>query len=207
MFIRKPNTDASEIATRSAGKFSIFIQIVIAILGFGVGIFLSVKFVSAPSVSISGWRISPLVGTIAADPYTRAAIAKSGLLALTRKEAIYLSAESDTKTGQKLVENCDYLVEGSKLPARWWSITLYADDDFLAQNDDGHPSFDATKIGQNPTFKVTISQNKPATGDWISNKNSGNFDLTLRLYNPEPIALEDTDSLNLPTITKISCRG
>lgn len=176
---------------------------------FVVGVFLSFKFVAAPSVLIQGWRIAPLVGTNAADPYTRAAIAKSGLLALTRKEAIYLSAESESETGQKLSENCDYLIEGKPLPARWWSITLYAEDDFLAQNEDDHPSFDATKSHGNANFRVIISPQKPASGDWISSKNGGNFDLTLRMYNPDPIRSDAKlpEALRMPKITKINCRG
>ena len=187
--------------------FSLICALLIASLAFVIGVVLSFKFVSAPSISIKGWRISPLVGTIAADPYTRATIAKSGLLALTRKEAIYLSADSETETGAKLSENCDYLVEGIELPARWWSITLYAEDDYLAQNDDGHPSFDATASKGAANYRIIISPKKPVSGAWISSKNGGNFDLTLRMYNPEPRALDNTTSLNLPKITKIKCRG
>ena len=88
-------------------------------------------------------------GSVDADPWTRARIALTGLLALTRDQAIYFTTQTDD-SGARLREECRYRVTGGAMPARWWSVTVYADDDFLPQNEDDALSFDATEVKPDP---------------------------------------------------------
>lgn len=158
------------------------------------------------SREVRGWRYNPLVGSAAAGPYTRAMVAKSGLLALTKAETIYFVLQRDT-AGKRLSARCRYRLSGGALPARWWSVTIYAADDFLPVNGDQAESADATRVakGAGGRWSVEVSATRPATGDWISSKNAGTFDLQLRLYNPSATARDTPQSIPMPTIETLGC--
>jgi hypothetical protein len=96
------------------------------------------------SETYGGWVGSKLAGSAAADPFTRALIAKGGLLALNRSETIYFTLTKD-EHGRPLTQNCAYQLKGGAFPARWWSVTIYAADDFLPQNHDHAQSIDQTR--------------------------------------------------------------
>ncbi|MBA4768235.1 MAG: DUF1214 domain-containing protein, partial [Porphyrobacter sp.] len=75
-------------------------------------------------VDVGGWRSDFAIGSEAADPYTRARVARHGLLALAKTEAVYFTRATDD-TGAPLREACTYILSGGTMPAGWWSVTLY----------------------------------------------------------------------------------
>ena len=85
-------------------------------------------------------------------------------------------------------------------------MTLYADDGFLAQNNDNADSIDASRIGNDGPWRARIA---PVRGDaayWLSSREARrDFSLTLRVYNPQRDfrASEDT----LPVLTHRLLRG
>jgi len=153
------------------------------------------------------WRHSRATGSTAAGPYTRAIIARDGLLALSAREALYFTLYEDDQ-GQPLEENCSYELTGRAFAARWWSVTLYADDSFLAQNDDHAASIDASHVtpATDGRWRARVSTVRGDAIYWLSSRNARrDFSLTLRVYNPQRdfVAAEDT----LPTLTRLSCLG
>jgi len=154
------------------------------------------------------WRTSLDVGSTHANPYVRALVAKRGLLALSAKETIYYGTSKDSD-GRPLREACDYEISGTSLPARWWSITLYAGDDFLAVNNDDAPSIDATTIASGPSGAWTgrISRERAGAANWISSKAAGDLALSIRMYNPAPTVLAHPLEVDLPTIKRLDCAG
>ena len=158
-----------------------------------------------------GWQTSQLAGSIDADPWTRARVALTGLLALNRSQAIYFTTATDS-SGARLSESCRYRVNGGPLPARWWSVTVYADDDYLPQNEDNALSFDATRVGPDGSGRwqaLVAPRRTPAVPDgaWASSHKAGRFTLTLRLYNPTPAAQANAALVPLPTVTRLDCGG
>lgn len=158
--------------------------------------------------NVQGWVANHLVGSAKADPYTRAIIAKIGLLALTKEEAIYFHRYADD-AGRRLRDDCAYEVRGAALPARWWSMTLYAEDEFLARNGDHAFSVDASRVSRDASGRWTaiVSPLREGAANWISNRGTGSFMLGLRLFNPDPRAIETPQDLTLPTIRRLSCAG
>lgn len=150
-----------------------------------------------------GWHWSRATGSESADMYTRAVVAREGILALTADEALYLTLSRD-ENGRPLDESCVYELSGPEIPARWWSVTLYARDNFLARNSDHAFSIDATELGGAPTWSARIA---PVRGDaiaWISSRNArSGFSLTLRAYNPEASFPRDAGAL--PRLRTLSC--
>ena len=137
-------------------------------------------------ITAPGRSIAPQART-AAGPYTRAIIARYGLLALSSREALYFNLDRD-EHGQPLSESCIYDLTGNALATRWWSVTLYAGDSYLARNDDHAASVDASRInaGDDGVWRARISSVQGDSVNWLSSRNARRgFSLTLRVYNPQ----------------------
>ncbi|WP_051362248.1 DUF1214 domain-containing protein [Solimonas soli] len=149
------------------------------------------------------WRSDPLTGSTAADAYTRARSARHGLLALNREEALYLIAAQDDG-GAPLSERCDYEIRGGTLPAAWWSLTVYAADEFLPRNGSAAYAIDAAHLRRDGDgrWRARLATTREASANWLDSTATGTPSLTLRLYRPKAALRADA----LPTITRRSCR-
>lgn len=179
-----------------------------AVLGLVLGAGSALAWMTHGMVSHGGWSSSRVTGSVQADPWTRASVALTGLLALNRTQAIYFIRRTDD-AGAQLVDRCRYRVSGGPLPARWWSVTVYAADNYLPRNNDAALSFDATRVQRDATGQWTaIAADRPQRGaTWVSTRDAGRFDLTLRLYNPDAAAQADFDAIPMPHVQKIDCRA
>jgi hypothetical protein len=159
------------------------------------------------SETYGAWSHSRAAGSTAAGPYTRAVIAREGLLALNAREAVYFTLARDDQ-GRPLREDCVYELGGRDFAARWWSVTLYANDDFLAQNNDHAASVDASRIRPAPggRWRARIAPVRGDAAHWLSSRAAGRgFSLTLRVYNPQHEFRPSADAL--PVLTTLSCVG
>lgn len=158
-------------------------------------------------MSINHWNSDWSIGALSASAYTRARVARHGLLALTKSEAVYFTRAQDDG-GEPLREACTYRLLGVDQQAEWWSIALYDKGSRLPMNTDNALSIDATSVADRTAWSAQISSYRPASGDWLSSKAAGTFDLTLRLYRPAASLLrKPSKTLNAPRIEKISCVG
>lgn len=158
-------------------------------------------------ISINHWNSDWSIGSSSANAYTRARVARHGLLALTKSEAVYFTRAQD-EAGDTLKEACIYRLSGTDQQAEWWSITLYDEDSRLPMNTDNALSIDATSVANRAAWSAQISSQRPASGDWLSSQAAGTFDVTLRLYRPSASLVEQPlEVLNPPRIEKISCEG
>ncbi|MEM9225095.1 MAG: DUF1214 domain-containing protein [Pseudomonadota bacterium] len=164
------------------------------------------------NLDVGGWSSDWSIGSENASPYVRARIARFGLLAMRKDEAVYFGKAVDD-LGDPMVESCTYRVSGRSMPARWWSITLYNAESYLPSNDDGALSFDATRVPEgNEDWSFIVSPSAPGPDEngvdeaWVSSRAAGTFDLTLRLYSPTPELIEHPKrTLRSPTIERLSC--
>lgn len=157
------------------------------------------------TVSSGPWLTSLYTGSSEGGPYLRAHVAVHGLLALGREETMYYTAVSDSD-GKALDGNCSYRIEGRDPPTRWWSITAYGADDFLIPNAADLYSVSTNSVARRAdgTFAITLSQEQ-AEGNRIP-VNAGRFNLTIRLYNPQPSVVADPTQVTLPTIKRAACQ-
>jgi hypothetical protein len=200
----------------------ITIYLVAAVIGGGLGLGSALAMagllpgagsLAFGDVDVGGWHSDFAIGSKAADPYTRARVARHGLLALAKSEAVYFTRTADD-AGAPLRETCTYRLSGGAMPAKWWSVTLYDSDSRLPANSDNALSLDAEKLGQGawaatiaPRRPEPIAPNQPdVINGWISSRGAGTFDLTLRLYMPDAALLADPGTaLTPPRIERISC--
>lgn len=177
------------------------------LLGLGSAA-LAVRGALSGGRSWRGWSGDPNIGSTAADRWTRARVARTGLLALSKAQTIYFTRYVDER-GRPLEARCAYLLSGGPLPARWWSVTLYAADNYLPQRVEGAFSVDATRVHRDwrGGWRARVAPNRADAPDWISTRNAGRFSLTLRLYNPAPAAAANFGAIPMPSLKTLSCEG
>jgi len=161
---------------------------------------------SAPVV-VDGWQSDWSIGSPAAGRYQKAWVARYGLLAMQKSEAVYFIRSHDEQ-GASMREDCRYLVSGADLPAEWWSVTLYDRLAYLPNNTHGHLSFDASDARNRNDWQFEVAPERPEDGTaWVSSRAAETFDLTLRLYRPNADFLNSPErGTPFPTITRLSCK-
>ncbi|MXP27887.1 DUF1214 domain-containing protein [Porphyrobacter algicida] len=201
-------TDKAGSHLRRAALYVGAILIGVSVGGYSAlamgGLLPGSRGLDSAGVDVNGWHSDFAIGSSSANPYVRARVARSGLLALSRSEAVYFTTASD-EDGQPLREQCDYRIFGAGMPAQWWSITLYDGESRLPMNDDHALSIDASRLNGN-SWSALISARRPGNGLWVSSRNAGRFDVTLRLYIPDKNLFSNPqDVLNPPRIERLGC--
>ena len=183
--------------------------VVLVALAIGVGSALWVIdiFPRTKIIRDRAWTTNPLIGSVQADMYLRAYVARTGLFALGKTEALYYNAFTD-EDGNPLRADCDYIIEGGDLPARWWSITAYDKDHFLVPNVLNRYSYNAKNVARNEQgrYKIHLSAT-PKVQNWLPAPGQGNMSLTLRAYNPARALAENMGSAELPIMGRGSTRS
>lgn len=151
------------------------------------------------AVPYGQWDLNPLIGSSAAGLWDRARVARHALLALTRDEAVYFVGGRDS-AGRGLSADGVYRIRGGALPSRWWSITAYGGDHFLIPNEGGRYSFSSETVTRRAdgSFEIMVSR-EPQPGDWLPLGEAREFDLFLRIYNPE----REPAAADLPVIERV----
>jgi hypothetical protein len=165
---------------------------------------------SAQSLQAGAWKTSTVTGSVDADLHTRARVAVGGLLALSRDETLYYVADHDD-AGRPLRSACGYRIEGTPPPARWWSITAYADDFFLFPNEAHRYSLNggAAHLDSQGHFALLSGPqdpNPPAAATqtyWLPTPGDRGLIFTLRLYNPAPSLVAAPSALVAPSIQHV----
>ncbi|MBL4870148.1 MAG: DUF1214 domain-containing protein [Robiginitomaculum sp.] len=159
----------------------------------------------ATSIDVQNWQSNWAIGTQATTPYMRAYIARRGLLALPKSEAVYFIRAADDE-GRALNEACTYMISGDPQMAKWWSITLYDAQDFLPLNQDNAYSIDQTSVG-NGNWEIAVQATHPENHPhWLSSRAAGEFDLMMRLYKPKPALLVDPHKkFKPPSVQRLHC--
>jgi hypothetical protein len=177
-----------------------------AVAGLGSA-WLAIRPAAGVASGAGPWHVNLLAGSADADPYTRARIALGGLLALNREETMYYVASTDS-AGAPLRAHCSYRVTGSPPPARWWSVTAYADDLFLFDSPERRHSVNGgtATLDARGRFAFETGPARPAQSDgttWLPTTGNGGLVLTLRVYNPDASLQAAPASLDPPRIERI----
>lgn len=157
------------------------------------------------AVAVGPWRTPIDAGGPGRGAYLRAAAALGATLALSRQEAMYFLATTDSG-GDALRGDCTYRVHGAALPARWWSITLYGADHALIATPEGRSAVASVNAAPqlDGGFSLTVSP-RHHDGDWLDTANTPGLVLLARLYQPEKAAAAAPHSIALPAIERTGC--
>lgn len=184
----------------------IAVFIVALILGAGSALVI-IRLPSSKATMTNGaWSVNTAIGSKQAGMYPRAVVARIGLFALNKSEAIYFSASTDDN-GQRLHSGCDYRIEGTDLDARWWSITAYGADQFLIPNVENRYAYNGKNVKREKdgSYQIHLSS-KPKEENWLPTGSEEQLYILLRLYNPENSVVENPGKIKLPRIIKEGCK-
>lgn len=159
------------------------------------------------AMTVGPWTAYPEIGTPDADPYSKARIARDGVLTLGRAEGLVFVAEKDSGENA-LRRDCNYLIEGSAPRARFW--TLFAADQRLAALEFAGkaaiPAIQSRGILRRPdnSFVVAFGP-RPAPGNWVGISGAGPMRLVLTLYDTPIEGDSGLVDLVFPQILRTSC--
>lgn len=155
------------------------------------------------------WKSWINAGSLSADPYTRAHIARSGVLPITSASGLTYYATSDSE-GSDLHSDCDYEIVARPLSAVWWTIAVFDADGELISNKAARHAFSSQSLTILPdgTQRVILAP-EARPGHWLPSGDAGDLTLVLRIIRPlrveggEVTSRVDTD--NLPSIRRLRC--
>ena len=155
---------------------------------------------------VNGWLSVPQAGVFGTDYLFRAADTQYGLGANIAQEAYYPLAFTDSQ-GKPLSGNSSYLIhfnQGQTPPVdAFWSITMYNDKGLFVDNPINRYSIgqytDGLKNNTDGSLDIYIQNASPGAdkeSNWLPSA-EGKFTMVMRLYLPQPAALNGTWQLPL----------
>lgn len=183
-----------------------------AVLAAGLvgGLVISLYALSRPSpfdtVRLGAWELAAHAGSMEADPYTRATLARTGELPLALGEGLQWIARADDE-GRRLDARCVYEVGPHTPSARYWTLSVVDSDGFPIANPAGRAGFRSSEIIRegDGDFLIRVSaQAQP--GNWLPVGAPGRFALALRLYDaPLGATPGAIDPGAAPRVTRSRC--
>lgn len=185
------------------------IALAIAIGGGGASVWYTLRAQDGVgAIRIGQWTAFPDIGTPAADPYSKARVAREGVLALGRAEGLSFVAERDS-SGDTLKRECAYRIEGGLPTARFW--TLYAADESLGVIDTGKQrpaALQSYEVMRQPDNSVAITvSGHPAPGNWLLSTGAGTMYLVLTFYDTPIASSTGLSDIEMPRIQKAGCNA
>ncbi|MGB6349306.1 MAG: DUF1214 domain-containing protein [Pseudolabrys sp.] len=155
---------------------------VAAIVGLGLTYFALTRGAAFGGLSIESWTAWPKTGTVDADPYARASIARNGRLPTALGDGVSFTVQSDDN-GKVLDGRCDVVLSGITPTARFWTLTLYNTDGGLVANSVNRYGFTSQEIVRRAdgSFEVVVGP-RANPGNWLPTGGVERYQLLLRLY-------------------------
>jgi hypothetical protein len=154
------------------------------------------------SESLGQWKIWPLAGAAAADPYTRAHFIAGDRLPPNSFEVQEYETSVDSE-GRSLDASCTYRLSGRMPPTRWWSVWAMVPGASADQQPGGVTSNDVV-YDANSEVMIALSAS-PQTGQWVHLTDSGSFTVIMRLYNPAVNFRRNVKQEPLPVLARANC--
>ncbi len=152
------------------------------------------------------WTAWPRTGSLNADPYAMAMLARTGELPLGASEGLAFTAVTDS-SGEALVGTCAYRIAGETPAARMWTLTAYDDNGQLMTNPLRRNGFHAREVLRDPGGDATIAiGGEAAPGNWLPIETPDRFRLVLRLYDTPISTGSQIGDLVMPDVIRIGCR-
>ena len=157
-------------------------------------------------VSLGPWNVATRAGAIDADPYTRAALERSGEIPIALGEGLQMIARVDD-AGRPLEPACVYRVGPHVPAARYWTLGVVDLKGFPIDNPAERHVFRSSEILRQPdgSFSIYVSGTAHA-GNWLPVGRARRFALVLRLYDsPLSATAGGIEKAAAPQIVRESC--
>jgi hypothetical protein len=179
---------------------------VAAVVGLGLTYFALTRGASSGGLTIESWTAWPKTGTIDADPYARAAIARTGRLPTAMGDGVSFTLKSDDED-KALDGRCEVLISGITPVARFWTLTLYNRDGGLVANSTNRYGFTSQEILRHAdgSFEIVVAP-RANPGNWLPTGGVDRYELVLRLYDTAVgVSTKAGREVPMPDVTTKSC--
>ncbi|MEP9348504.1 DUF1214 domain-containing protein [Xanthobacter sp. KR7-225] len=183
-----------------------FTLLAATVLGLGVTWFAVTESRGLDVVRSGPWQGWPRAGTVKADPYARAALARSGELPIELADGLLFLASSDDQ-GRPIDGRCVTRIVGVLPQARLWTLTLMDADGRLIPNDAGRYGFTSAEVVYSDSGAIDVRLSPRArAGNWLPTGARSRVKVVLRLYDaPFSFASGAGDAMALPRIEREAC--
>ncbi len=185
---------------------SLFALAVAVLVGLGMTYFALTRGAAFSSLSIGSWTARPKTGTVDADPYARASIARTGQLPVALGDGVSFTAQADDN-GKLLDGRCDVVLSGVTPAARFWTLTLYNIDGELVANSVGRYGFTSQEIVRSAdgSFEI-VAAPRASAGNWLPTGGVERYTLVLRFYDTAVgVSTKAGREVPMPAINTRSC--
>jgi hypothetical protein len=185
---------------------TLFALAVAAAVGLGATYFALTRGAAFGALTIGSWTAWPKTGTSDADPYARAAIARTGQLPLALGDGVSFTAQSDDY-GRLLDGRCDTVLSGVTPAARFWTLTLYNTEGELVTNSVQRYGFSSQEIVRSAdgSFEIVVAP-RASPGNWLPTGGIERYSLVLRFYDTAVgVSTKAGRELPMPSITSRGC--
>ncbi|MFG1298322.1 DUF1214 domain-containing protein [Xanthobacter sp. V3C-3] len=184
-----------------------FTLLLATVLGLGVTWFAVTHSRGLDVVRAGAWEGWPRAGTAKADPYARAAFARSGELPLELADGLLFLASTDD-AGQPLDGRCETRIVGILPQARLWTLTVMDQDGHLIPNDAGRYGFTSAEVVYRDDGAIDVRLSPRArAGNWLPTGARPRLKVALRLYDaPFSFTSGAAEASGLPRITREACQ-
>jgi hypothetical protein len=185
---------------------SLFAFMVAALVGLGATYFALTRGAAFGALTLGSWTAFPKSGTIDADPYARASLARTGRLPTSLGDGVFFAAKTDD-SGRVLDGRCDVVISGVTPAARFWTLTLYSPDGALIANSVNRYGFTSQEIVRRAdgSFEVVVAP-RAYPGNWLPTGGVDHYSLVLRLYDSAVgVSTKAGREAPMPAIKTTSC--
>jgi len=186
--------------------FRLLTMLAVAIaIGFGASYYALTDGRIFGAVREGPWAGWPQIGQPVPDPYSRAYLARAGLMQLGQAEGIQFTAFTDNE-GEPLDLACNYRLTGRVPGASFWTIVATDEDGTLMAAPDGQAALHSERIayGADGSINAAIGP-RLAAGNWLETAGRGPFWLTLTLYDAAIFSGGTSTISEMPQITREAC--
>jgi hypothetical protein len=177
-----------------------------AVVGLGLTYYTLTRGAAFGGLSIESWTAWPKSGTVDADPYERASIARSGRLPTAMGDGVSFILTSDDD-GKSLDGRCEVVVSGITPAARFWTVTLYNRDGGLVANSTNRYGFTSQEVVRHAdgSFEIVVAP-RANSGNWLPTGGVERYELVLRLYDTAVgVSTKAGREVPMPDVTTRTC--
>ena len=185
---------------------TLFALAVAAAVGLGTTYLTLTRGAAFGALTIGSWTAWPKTGTVDADPYARATIARTGQLPVALGDGVSFTAQTDD-SGKLLDGRCDIVLSGVTPAARFWTLTLYNTEGGLVANSVDRYGFSSQEIVRHAdgSFEIVVAP-RANSGNWLPTGGVERYALVLRFYDTAVgVSTKAGRELPMPAITSGGC--
>jgi hypothetical protein len=185
---------------------TLFALAVAAIVGLGATYLALTRGAAFGALTIGSWTAWPKTGTVDAEPYARATIARTGQLPIALGDGVSFTAQTDD-SGKFLDGRCNVALSGVTPAARFWTLTLYNSTGELVANSVNRYGFTSQEIVRRAdgSFEIAVGP-RANPGNWLPTGGVERYALVLRFYDTAVgVSTKAGREVPMPAVNTRSC--